>query len=271
MRLRLPKHAANEKTFKVKNLEDHFVYVPRQMVEVVDETDGAVEFEASTALLLQLKLVEGPKGVVTGRAQPSAMPLLSDPSRGAPVERTYDVQTQVPFAPEARLTVRCTLTEGRYTVVFNGDASDYVTIKVAAWDSRPNTWIFMFLSGPDNGTDYTPFAEFYRPVNRFRVWRHFQAPGFKRQVEAVRHLLGFNDEAMYEAGEAYALRSSNCCKCGRDLTVAKSIKRGMGPECWQKYAPLTELIKEMGRKTTVIVTSADGQRAVPLDEVGGAE
>ena len=37
------------------------------------------------------------------------------------------------------------------------------------------------------------------------------------------------------AGEAYALESANCFRCGRKLTVPVSIHRGLGPECASKW------------------------------------
>jgi hypothetical protein len=184
---------------------------------------------------------------------------------------------QLPFQPEALVRPKAVITEGRYTVVFNGDVTDYVTLRISKWESRPDALIFSFLRGPDNSTDYTPFSELNLKTLRYRVWNNFRHEGFKRMVEAAMMLLDMTEDEQYDAGETYALKSSNCCKCGRDLTRAISIKRGMGADCWSKYAPLSELrkmVEEQGRKvrsgkTTVIVTDQAGSRAVTLDELGG--
>lgn len=287
MRLTLSKLNSNEVTFQVLNSIGHKTWIPRAMVKVVSETDGSVTFDADDALVFRLRLAAGVQRPVDGVA-PDEGRLASRESNMKPQPvfnpRTDQLftpspQAQLTFQPEARVTLKAPLTEGRYTVVFNGDLEDYVTVRVARWDSRKDTLIFSFLKGPDNGNDYISFAEYQEQVHKFRVWAKFRSPGFNRQVDAVRHLLGMDEEAMYEAGEAYALRSSNCCKCGRDLTRATSIKRGMGADCWVKYAPMAELQrmvedakrKNSRRKTSVIVTDVDGQRAVALDELSGGE
>jgi hypothetical protein len=49
--------------------------------------------------------------------------------------------------------------------------------------------------------------------------------------KAVRTVAGRQDEA----SALYALRSGNCCKCGKMLTRADSIHKSMGPVCAKKY------------------------------------
>jgi len=120
---------------------------------------------------------------------------------------------------------------GYYTVILNrSDPSDYVTLRVT--EPRDGKYdkglkIVSYLAGPDNSSDYVGFA-FLKPAG-VQVWKRFRDGTIERQIAALRSLAGATDPG--EHGMAYALRSNNCCKCGRRLTVPASIHRGMGPVC----------------------------------------
>lgn len=125
-----------------------------------------------------------------------------------------------------------TIPHGTYTVE-REDGSGYVTIRIATKGPGSNyagqTWLF-FLAGPDNETEYQPFARIF-PDGNVRVWKRFQEGGnVQKYVDAFRVVMG-DDEARKAAGYRWALESSRCYNCGRKLTVPASIHRGLGPDC----------------------------------------
>jgi hypothetical protein len=119
---------------------------------------------------------------------------------------------------------------GTYTVEFK-DGS-HVTLRVKKhWveeEAKKGVKVVQYLSGQDNETSYTGFA--FHQGGQLRVWRKFEGK-LERQREAWLVVAG--DPAA--AGEAYALHSNNCFRCGRKLTVPASIHRGLGPECASKW------------------------------------
>lgn len=125
--------------------------------------------------------------------------------------------------------------DGRYTVVFGGE-DDYVTLRIDQGKEGfikraklpEGTQIASYLFGPDNSTNYKGFGFIFG--NRFSPWSEFK--GNARLADAVKFLLDATDEEQEAAGIAYSVRSNNCRRCGRALTVPISIGRGLGPVCW---------------------------------------
>lgn len=130
--------------------------------------------------------------------------------------------------------VAAAVENGTYTIVLPDD--DYFTLRVADanWGDFPaGTQSIAFLSGPENETDFTGCA--FRYANgTVRMWKRFNGGELEHKVRLALHALASIDEQR-EAGEAYALRSGRCSKCGRKLTVPASLHRGMGPDCAMKF------------------------------------
>lgn len=131
-------------------------------------------------------------------------------------------------APMAAIAGTHQIPNGRYTVVLTDD-SDYVTLEISPWKSKPGTQIASYLRGPDNTSDFEGFGQI--AGGAFSVWRRC-ATGYTRQQDAVRILLGADTLDTYTT--AYAMKSGRCSRCGRELTVPASIHQGKGPECAKK-------------------------------------
>ena len=125
--------------------------------------------------------------------------------------------------------------KGTFTIVRESDGKR-VTIRIrdttfarhvggraAGQESRT---IAEFLSGPDNEADYTGFAFVDVAAGTYAIWAK-QKRGEAWFSWALDVLKG----DPVAAGEAYAMASGKCWKCGRRLTVPASLHRGMGPEC----------------------------------------
>lgn len=113
---------------------------------------------------------------------------------------------------------------GTYTIDFGGD---YVTIRLDKCKLKglpEGTQIASYLAGPDNESDFVGFA--FVQGETIKLWRKFEA-----SVRLARGLKALLSEDPAPLGEAYALRSGNCYRCGRKLTVPFSIYRGLGPIC----------------------------------------
>lgn len=121
---------------------------------------------------------------------------------------------------------------GTYTIVNNGDMDDYVTIRLKDdWrDTAPlGSQVAQFLSGPDNSTSFTGYA--FVQGSSIKIWSRFNSD--TRIADALRFLIE-NDtdgEALGHARETYAVKSGRCSNCGKKLTVAVSLFRGLGPDC----------------------------------------
>jgi Family of unknown function (DUF6011) len=118
--------------------------------------------------------------------------------------------------------------DGRYSVVMDGEQ---VTLRfhTPAMGKFKGTQLVTYLYGPDNteSGDWVRFAN--RTGDGYRVWGRFL--NTVRLINALRHMTGASVDELINCGEAYALESSNCWRCGRDLTREDSITRGMGAIC----------------------------------------
>jgi hypothetical protein len=133
--------------------------------------------------------------------------------------------------------------DGYYTVVFNdtetrlnelgpcSNRDDRITIRLRTQDKSstfaPGKQIAAYLAGPDNELDYINFAFTNGDHGEVRayIWKRFRV--HTRLDRALNHLL----RNPIDAGEAYALESGRCWRCGQRLTVPASIHRGLGPVC----------------------------------------
>jgi hypothetical protein len=120
--------------------------------------------------------------------------------------------------------------QGTYTVVFDAEKDDRITLrfKVPPVSRRwHGIQLVSYLAGPDNEYDYVRCANW--TDDGYRVWARFKEDG--RVRTAIEYLSSADKEKMAEAGYLYSLKSSNCYRCGRRLTVPASIHRGLGPDC----------------------------------------
>ena len=125
-------------------------------------------------------------------------------------------------------TVRSTtrlVQDGTYTCVF--EDGSYRTLKIVTVKNGglAGKTIVKYLSGADNESDYTGFAFIDPFTGKFNLWKKFR--GNQILSNSIQTLL--KDPS--EAGLSYAMRSGNCYRCGRKLTVPSSLHRGLGPEC----------------------------------------
>lgn len=155
---------------------------------------------------------------------------LNEPASGGPVYggdpwRPRSGQIRASGLPPVSVPhIEC----GYYTVVFDESRDDRVTLRVRPhWDegaARRGERVIDYLYGSENTRDYKGFA-FITASGDVRIWRaHSHAKRLQDAVDVLRS----NPE---DAGLAYALRSGNCYRCGRTLTVPASIHRGLGPVC----------------------------------------
>jgi hypothetical protein len=121
--------------------------------------------------------------------------------------------------------------DGRYAVILDGRQTT-LRFHVPTMGKWKGTQLVEYLYGPDN----TMQGNWQRIGNRlekgFRIWARYTKSD--RLLDAVRFMMGASKEDLVSCGEAYALASSNCWRCGKDLTVEASIRRGLGPICADK-------------------------------------
>lgn len=93
--------------------------------------------------------------------------------------------------------------------------------------------IIEYLYGADNEMDFRAFG-FVKEDRTITVWTRFQhsTVGKVRAQQIVKAFM--NADTLEAAGQAYALKSGRCRRCGRTLTVPASINQGYGPDCFEK-------------------------------------
>jgi len=121
----------------------------------------------------------------------------------------------------------CPIHLGTFTVVYPNDTHRTLRLRRQPVDHTfaPGEVIAMYLRGADNTRDYEGFAFVKPSPTRIAMWRRFYDNIDLREALAV--VL----RQPHETGLAYALRSSNCWRCNRTLTVPASVHRGLGPIC----------------------------------------
>lgn len=86
-----------------------------------------------------------------------------------------------------------------------------------------------YLNGPDNTGDYLTIG--FVKGNEVVLFRKNE--GKYSDIVAAARFLVKNGTKAHEYGKAYALKSGNCARCNRKLTVPLSITNGYGPTCSQ--------------------------------------
>lgn len=136
---------------------------------------------------------------------------------------------QLPAAPKVEDK---SLPDGKWTLQFADGHYRTFRIRTQAADATfaPGERVVAYLAAADNDDErsYRGFA-FLKP-GRLVVWSKFHSDS--ALVQDAQILLDVERAA--SAGEAYALASGNCYRCGHTLTVPASLHRGLGPECARK-------------------------------------
>lgn len=129
--------------------------------------------------------------------------------------------------PETKLTFPAArdVPQGTYTVVLKPNEK-HITLDVR---QRGRRSVVGFLSGPDNERDFVRFASIVDGV--VTVYSSFHT--YVRMIDALKVLVS-QEVGLEVMGEAYALRSGRCYRCGLKLTVPVSLHRGLGPICANK-------------------------------------
>lgn len=122
--------------------------------------------------------------------------------------------------------------QGIFTVVFP-DAGHrtirFSTAKNGGWAGKT---VVQYLCGADNDSDYKAVG--HAVEGGIKVWANYKGTKHSLVLEAIKSLLGTNEESRIKAGEAYAVASGRCWNCNRTLTVPASLWRGLGPVCADK-------------------------------------
>jgi hypothetical protein len=134
------------------------------------------------------------------------------------------------------VTLAVSIPLGTYTVVLDED--DYVTLRVetASFIKDSKKTMVSYLCGSDNTSSYKGFA--FVNATGISVWSRFKSDSRVVKAAQVLWALAQNEAGLHGAheeflkqAEAYALKSGNCLRCHKTLTVPASLHRGLGPVC----------------------------------------
>jgi len=128
--------------------------------------------------------------------------------------------------------------DGTYTVVFGDGHYRTLKFRTKTEGSLAGKTIVSYLSGPDNSTDFTGCAFYDQDRGTTTIWRRYRLKENASFCEEILEAVGVILGNPAKTGEAYALKSGRCCRCGKKLTVPASIHQGMGPDCFAKTGGL---------------------------------
>lgn len=124
------------------------------------------------------------------------------------------------------------LTHNGKVTIHNPATGEYRTFQIRTQkaDARfaPGKRVVALLCGPDNESDYTPFA--FASEQGVFVWKKKRGGIFDIYARMLA-----NPQPFIEKGAEY-LWAGKCRMCNRTLTVPDSIKSGIGPVCASKGA-----------------------------------
>lgn len=98
----------------------------------------------------------------------------------------------------------------------------------------PEAWWVNLLAGPDNTSDYRPIGKINHETGAIALTRNSAFTENCWPVKLLRRLLvrvWADDAAAVEAAGFALHHEGRCGRCGRRLTVPRSILTGLGPEC----------------------------------------
>lgn len=198
----------------------------RELKSAYTNVEAAQEQEAYYQEMLQEQAAEAAMSAHAMGFRPERLE-APDAPYGA---EAYDSQLNTPAGI-------ADIEEGTYTVVFDGDESDRITLRLSVpkWATDVTGKLAVsYLYGPDNTNDYKGIGFF--GSGSFSVWRSAR-PAVSREFEArineALQIISGSDQGKMR--ESYALRSGRCARCGRKLTVPASLHAGVGPECRKYY------------------------------------
>lgn len=220
---------------KLEEWGEDFKFVPEHIARQPRLKDTAItflqEYKGTFEFIIDVQRYYYDTGDISdGQAKGVLNCILADVRRSKRFRKAQQSPNEFTIDASRDDIVEQAVQNGRYTVVFNGRDDDYLTIKLSDCkfgDLPKGTQVASYLYGPDNGRDYIRFA--FVLGKEMRVWSRFHDTG--RVIAALRTLLESDDDQVREYGHSYALKSNNCYRCGRALTVPVSIHRGLGPVC----------------------------------------
>lgn len=205
------------------------------MVDMSRKASKGIELTpAQLAGVLNCLLAEARRRApITPAVEPAPARVGLADMRTVPAPTLAPIAAQAP-AQTALAPVVPTVRDGIYTLVLNQEG-DYRTLRITtATDEQREQFklpqgaqFAKYLSGQDNEHSYTGFA--FVIGNQVRIWSKFKADS--KLVEALNVLVRADKAAQSDYGQAYALESGKCWRCGRTLTVPASVNRGLGPDC----------------------------------------
>lgn len=145
-------------------------------------------------------------------------------------------------ATEAAALPRWRLRDGTWTVE-NSATGAYRTFDIATQPEdapfAPGARLVALLTGPENVSDYTPFAFAAAGPegSRISVWRSKRGEGGRRSAwehfaDMLAGLMGGEGASRDWAAAGYRLHGeARCVRCHRKLTTPESIEAGIGPVC----------------------------------------
>lgn len=185
----------------------------------------------------------------------------------------------------AALYVDRMVPEGTYTMVGSDGFNTTIEIQDGEWATKPyngrpghpaGTKVAALLIGPNNTRDFQSFAFIY-PDGTVRPMR----TAADRPMRALNALLSSQDPQTF--GFEYALQSGRCFRCGRKLTVAASLHRGLGPDCaeivgeWfaaraEGRSDIPQIPTQARQPEVTVITSPAAQRPTqPSDAIDSLE
>lgn len=129
------------------------------------------------------------------------------------------------------------ISAGNAIFTISNGKGDHYTYKVKRRKvERGEIWFVSLLTGPNNETNYTYLGLLNPKTGFVRLTRKSRFLETSTPVRVIRWGLNLLWKGEHLPPGYGIMHEGRCGRCGRRLTHPEAIRRGYGPECWEKIA-----------------------------------
>jgi hypothetical protein len=150
------------------------------------------------------------------------------------------------YAGHAIVTLRFNVSDVHFTYKITVKKGDIENNKKALAEGRPQdvvepVYFVKVLSGPNNETDYRLYLGSFRRTNGMTWSAQYSqvrqdAPSFRAFAWFIKAVQSAQNPRATIPAKLEVWHEEVCGRCGRRLTVPKSVGQGFGPECVKMVA-----------------------------------
>lgn len=113
----------------------------------------------------------------------------------------------------------------------SGKTGKHLTYKIQRSKQDNNLYFIKSLRGSDNEKDYRYIGCYFADNRVFVPEKSYKDMDIHLWPKSMQTIRWFFNNIDSVPSNLTVYHNGRCCRCGRTLTTAESIRRGIGPEC----------------------------------------